>query len=231
MSQTETSPISNINSEKLLRRASQLISWVLNPFIIPLLVFTILFVVTYLRILPQAYKLIVLGVICSFTIVIPAISIYIFRRIHKLTMSDISQHRERRFIPFLMTILCYFFCLQLMYKMQLPWYMTGVILAGLFIMVICMIVNFWWKLSEHMAGMGGVVGGIVAFGTLFGYNPLAWLSLFIVVSGILGTCRMVLRHHTLGEVIASFCVGFGCSLFVLDPLLNMKLRFLLEASF
>ena len=82
-----------------------------------------------------------------------------------------------------------------------------------------------------MAGMGGGVGGMVAFGTLSVYYPLEWLSLFIVVSDILGTCRIVLRHHTLGEVAAIFCLGFGCSLFVLNPLLNMKLRFLLEASF
>ena len=217
------------SSERLLRNLAQVISWVFNPFIIPLLVFIILFAVTYLHILPQAFKLIVLGIICSFTIVVPAISIFIFRRIHKLSMSDISRYRERRFIPFLMSIMCYFFCLQLMYKLQMPWYMTGVILAGLFIMIVCMIANFWCKLSEHMAGLGGIVGGIVAFGTLFGYNPLAWLSLFILLSGVMGTSRIILRHHTLGEVIASFIVGFGCTFFVLDPHYNMMLRFLLEA--
>ncbi len=216
--------------EKTLRIVAQIISWLLNPFIIPLLVFTILFVFTYLRILPGAYKLIVLGIICCFTIVIPAIAIYIYRRIHRLSVTDISYQRQRRFIPILMTIMCYFFCLQLMYKLMLPWYMTGVILAGIFIQIICMIINFWWKLSEHMAGMGAIIGGMVAFGTLFGYNPLGWLSFIIILSGVVGTSRMILRFHTLGEVLASFFIGFGCAIFVLNPEYNMLLRFLLEAG-
>ena len=81
-----------------------------------------------------------------------------------------------------------------------------------------------------MAGMGAVVGGMVAFGTLFGYNPLGWLSFIIVLSGIVGTSRMILRFHTLGEVLASFFIGFGCTLFVLNPQYNTFLRFLLEAG-
>ncbi len=216
--------------EKGLRRAARIVSWLLHPAMIPLLVFTILFVFTYLRILPTAYKLIVLGIIGVFTIVTPAIAIYVYRRLHKISISDISHQRHWRFIPFLMMAMCYFVCLQLMYKLMLPWYMTGIIVTALLIQIICMLVNFCLKLSEHMAGMGAIVGGIVAFGTLFGYNPLSCLAVVILLSGIMGTSRMILRFHSLGEVLASFFLGFGCTLFVLNPQYNNWLRFLLEAS-
>ena len=230
MDNTVTTTPETKGRERGLRRAARIMSWLLHPAIIPLLVFTVLFVFTYLRILPNAYKLIVLGIIACFTIVTPAIAIYVYRRLHKISITDISNLRHRRFIPFLMTAMCYFVCLQLMYKLMLPWYMTGVIVAALIIQIICMIANFWWKLSEHMAGMGAIIGGLVAFGTLFGYNPLMCLSFAILISGAMGSSRMILRFHSLGQVLASFVVGFVSTIFVLNPQYNSVLRFLLEAG-
>ena len=42
----ETEDPGELGREKVLRRTARVISWLLNPFIIPLLVFTILFVFT-----------------------------------------------------------------------------------------------------------------------------------------------------------------------------------------
>ena len=78
-------------------------------------------------------------------------------------------------------------------------------------------VNLKWKLSEHMAGAGGIVGGLVAFSELFGYNPVGWLCIFILVAGMLGSARIILRHHTQGEVLGGFAVGLLCSLAALHP--------------
>jgi hypothetical protein len=85
-------------------------------------------------------------------------------------------------------------------------------------------VNLKWKLSEHMAGIGGVIGGLVSFSALFGYNPVGWLCLFILIAGILGSARIVLGHHTLGEVLSGFAVGLICALLVLHPVSNILFR-------
>lgn len=219
-----------LSYERLMRRGAQFISWVFTPFSIPFLVFVLLFSFTYLRIMPLFYKLIVLGIISCFTILIPALSIYIFRRINRLKLAQLSSDKRFRYIPFLITLLCYIFCLQLMYKFSTPWYMSGVILSAIVIQCVCLVMNYWYKLSEHMAGVGGVIGGIVAFGTLFGYNPLGWLTLFIILAGILGTSRIILRHHTLGEVFTSFAVGWMCAYLTLDPFMYVMIRSLLGIS-
>jgi membrane-associated phospholipid phosphatase len=78
-----------------------------------------------------------------------------------------------------------------------------------------------------MAGMGAVIGGVVSFGALFGYNPLWWLCLFIMISGILGSARIILNHHSLGEVFGGFLVGLVCSMLVLNPYTNILFRLLL----
>lgn len=115
----------------------------------------------------------------------------------------------------------------MMHRLNIPWYMTGIILSALVVMIICVIVNLKWKLSEHMAGAGAVIGGLVAFSALFSYNPVWWLCLFILVAGVLGTARIILRHHTLGEVMGGFAVGLICSLLVLHPLSNILFRIFL----
>ena len=209
--------------DRSLIRTARVISAIFTPFSIPFLAFLILFLFSYLRIMPIQYKLIVLGVVYCFTILMPTLTIFLFRKINGFSPEDLGE-RKRRFMPFLLTITSYVFCLVMMHRLNIPWYMTGIILAALIMMVICIVVNLKWKLSEHMAGVGAIVGGLVSFSALFGYNPVWWLCLFILIAGVLGTARIILQHHTLGEVLVGFAVGLICSLLVLHPLSNILFR-------
>ena len=216
----------HIVADRTLIRTARVISAIFTPFSIPFLAFLILFLFSYLRIMPIQYKLIVLGVVYFFTILMPTLTIFLFRKINGFSPEDLGE-RKRRFMPFLLTITSYVFCLVMMHRLNIPWYMTGIILAALIMMVICIVVNLKWKLSEHMAGVGAIVGGLVSFSALFGYNPVWWLCLFILIAGVLGTARIILQHHTLGEVLVGFAVGLICSLLVLHPLSNILFRIFL----
>ena len=216
----------HIVADRTLIRTARVISAIFTPCSIPFLAFLILFLFSYLRIMPIQYKLIVLGVVYCFTILMPTLTIFLFRKINGFSPEDLGE-RKRRFMPFLLTITSYVFCLVMMHRLNIPWYMTGIILAALIMMVICIVVNLKWKLSEHMAGVGAIVGGLVSFSALFGYNPVWWLCLFILIAGVLGTARIILQHHTLGEVLVGFAVGLICSLLVLHPLSNILFRIFL----
>ena len=216
----------HIVADRTLIRTARVISAIFTPFSIPFLAFLILFLFSYLRIMPIQYKLIVLGVVYCFTILMPTLTIFLFRKINGFSPEDLGE-RKRRFMPFLLTITSYVFCLVMMHRLNIPWYMTGIILAALIMMVICIVVNLKWKLSEHMAGVGAIVGGLVSFSALFGYNPVWWLCLFILIAGVLGTARIILQHHTLGEVLVGFAVGLICSLLVLYTLNNILFRIFL----
>jgi hypothetical protein len=217
----------SIVTDKALIKASRITSWILNPFSIPFLAFLVLFFFSYMRIMPTNYKLIVLSVVYCFTILMPTITIFIFKKINGFATLELTRDRNKRFVPFLLTITSYVFCLMMMHRLSIPWYMTGIIVAALLMQVICVVVNLKWKLSEHMAGMGAIIGGLISFSALFGYNPLGWLCLFIMIAGLLGSARIILNHHSLGEVFWGFMVGFVCSMMVLNPFTNMLFRFYL----
>ena len=213
-------------ADKTMLRVAKVTSALFTPFSIPFLSFLVLFLFSYLRIMPMAYKLIVLGIVYCFTILTPVVTIFLFRKINGFDIQELTE-RKKRYVPILLTIISYVFCLLMMRKLNIPWYMTGIILTALIVSVICMIVNLKWKLSEHMAGMGGVIGGLVSFSALFGYNPVAWLCVFILIAGVLGSARILLGHHTLGEVLGGFTVGLLVSVLVLHPMRNLLYRIFL----
>ena len=100
-------------NEKRLRTASRIISGIFNPFIIPFGGFLVLFLFSYLRIMPFQYKLIVLAVVYCFTILMPMLTIFLFQKINGWGIKELS-HREKRFIPYILTIMAYVFCLLMM---------------------------------------------------------------------------------------------------------------------
>ena len=213
----------HIIADKTMLRVARITSIVFTPFSIPFLAFLVLFLFSYLRIMPILYKGIVLGIVYCFTILTPTITIFLFRKINGFARQELSE-RKKRYVPILLTIISYVFCLLMMRKLNIPWYMTGIIFVSLVISIICILVNLKWKLGEHMAGMGGIIGGLVSFSALFSYNPVVWLCLFILIAGILGSARIVLGHHTLGEVLSGFVVGLVCSFLILHPAYNLIFR-------
>jgi membrane-associated phospholipid phosphatase len=217
----------HIEFDRALIRISRVMSWIFTPFSIPVLAFLVLFILSYLSIMPLSYKLFVLGVVVCFTMILPMFMIYLFSKLNNLTFLQLNE-RKRRYVPFLLTIFSHVFCFVIMQRLRIPWYMTAIIIASLLSMIICTLINLKWKISEHMVGAGGVIGGLISFSTLFAYNPIVWLSASILIAGILGSARITLGHHTLGEVLSGLLIGMLSAALVIHPALNtFLLRYIL----
>lgn len=194
---------------KWLIWCARLVSVIFTPFLVPLLAFCMLFFCTYLRIIPFQARIQVLSLVVSFTIIIPFLAIFILQWVKGWTFKDFGK-QEYRPLLYSLTILSYITCLIAMYRLRLPHYMTGIIMASLLCMVCCVLINYKWKISVHVASGGLMVGGLVSYGVMFNFNPIYWLGWFILLSGVLGTARMILCRHTLLEVLIGFLVGLFC---------------------
>ena len=203
-----------------MKRANKLIlgarvlSAVFNPFYLPTVGLIVLFTLSYLSLLPLSYKMVVLGLVYIFTILLPTLLISLYRHHQRWTLIELGQ-RERRMVPYVISILCYFMCVYIMKAMHIPHFMASIVIAALGIQIICAIINAWWKISTHLAAIGGVVGAVMAFSVIFAYNPIPWLCTTILLAGILGTSRMVLRQHSLSEVLGGFAVGVVVGTFLM----------------
>lgn len=203
--------IGGMDSEDKLFIASRIVSVIFTPFMVPFVAFFLLFFFTYLHIMPLGYKVTVLALVYCFTILLPMLGIYLFQKMNGWGIRELG-HREKRFIPYGLTILSYMACLLTMHRIHLPRYMSGIIVATLICMLLCTLINIKWKISTHMASSGMMVGGLLSYSFIFRFNPVIWLCLFILLSGMLGSARIIVRQHTLNEVGGGFFVGLFCGI-------------------
>ena len=191
------------------------VSLVFTPFYLPLVGMAALFFLSYINyIFPWSYKLLVLSIVYIFTILLPSLSIRYYRKFLGWTRADVGK-KERRMVPYIISIVCYFMCYHLMNLLRIPHFMSSILLASLAIQVTCAIINVGWKISTHSAAIGGVAGALIAFSFKFHFNPVWWLCLVILLAGIVGTSRMILRQHSLAQVVMGFLMGYLCAFYII----------------
>ena len=200
-----------MSREKNIILAARVMSMVFTPFYLPIVGLMSLFFLSYLSLMPTAYKLQVLTLVYFFTILLPTVLIHLYRKYQGWNLIELG-HKERRMVPYVISILCYFFCVYIMDALHIPHFMGTIVSAALAIQIVCALINVWWKISTHTSAIGGVAGALFVFGELFGFNPVWWLCLVLILAGALGTSRMILRQHSLLQVVAGFLVGVVCSI-------------------
>ena len=186
-------------------------STVFRPSYYPTVGTFILLNFTYLSIFPWGIKFSLLAVVYLFTFCLPALGIFIYRSLHGWSAFELRKRHKRAF-PYIINICCYLCLMHIFYVTHMPRFLMAIVGISLLIQCVCVVVNLWWKVSMHSAGSGGVIGALVAYAAIFGFNPIWWLSLAIFVSGCVMTSRMVLRQHTLGQVLGGTLIGIICGI-------------------
>ncbi len=186
--------------------AARWLSAIFRPEFLPAVAFVVLFLCTYLSLLPWAFKLIVVLFVVLGTILLPRWTIRFWRHsrgweLHRLRL------RQNRFFPYLIYILYYAFTLHMLDRFHLPRYMSSILIGALLIQGSCALINTKWKISMHSAGAGGAIGALIAYSLQFYFNPIWWLCLLIIIDGLVGTSRMLLRQHNLWQVLAGTFLG------------------------
>ena len=200
--------------EKNIILAARIMSMLFTPFYLPLVGLVALFLFSYMSLLPFAYKLPMLLMVYISTILMPSLLIHLYRKFQGWTSKELGR-KERRVVPYLISILCYFGCFFLMEYRNTPRVISIILVAALVIQMVCALINVWWKISTHTAAIGGVAGGLVVYSIAFSFNPIWWLAFVILLAGMVGTARMILRQHTLAQVVTGFLVGVVCALFII----------------
>ena len=196
--------------QKQIILTARLLSMLFTPFYLPIVGIALLFLFSYLNMFPWSYKIQVLLMVYLFTVMLPSLLIHVYRRYQGWNLIELG-HREKRMIPYILSIISYFTCVYVMERLHMPHFMGSIIVAALAVQIVCALINIWWKISTHTAAIGGVAGALFAFSYYLGFNPVWWLCLVIIVAGIVGTSRMILRQHSLSQVVGGFGIGFLCA--------------------
>lgn len=196
--------------EKEIIFTAKVLSVLFTPFYLPILGLLILFIFSYLSLLPLTYKLFLLLMFYLFTVFLPTALIRFYRRYQGWTLIELGS-RERRAIPYVISIFSYLLCYYIMAATHVPHFMGSILIAALVIQVACAIINLFIKISTHTAAIGGVTGALLAFSVVFSFNPVWWLCIVLLLAGMVGTSRMILRQHSLRQVVLGYLAGVACS--------------------
>lgn len=158
-----------------------------------------------------ALPIFVLVVMFACTILFPLITIYVMKSSKMITSVHMPTKEERRW-PLLFGT--FFFCLAYIIISEVTEKFSGtdglknIAMAGIATMMICTLVNLFYKLSIHMAGIGGVTGMVVAFAPQAEMNMTYIIMGMVLVAGLVGFARLKLSAHSSGQVAAGYAAGF-----------------------
>ncbi|WP_192346820.1 PA-phosphatase [Algoriphagus sp. Y33] len=194
-----------------MRRGFALVvSVVLQPLVIPSLVFGLaLFVVPEATSIPDTFKNRLFSLIALSTFVIPMITVLGLRLSGTLKSIHMAELKDRA-IPFAVTSIYYILTVYLLYQQRqfdpVLWKILGVITLSI---VILTLVTFFWKMSAHMTGMGGLIAAVVVLGLKFStFQPLYPLLAAVVLAGLVGSVRLYLESHRPIEIYVGLIFGF-----------------------
>ena len=200
--------------EKNIIFTARIMSMIFTPFYLPIVGLIALFIFSYMSLLPMMYKLVMLAMVYLLTVVAPSLLIHLYRLCQGWTSHELGR-KERRLVPYIISIVCYFACFFWMEYRNTPRVISIIVVVALTIQMVCALINIWWKISTHTAAIGGVAGGLVSYSIAFSFNPLWWLCFVLILAGAVGTARMILRQHSLSQVVTGFLVGAACATLVI----------------
>ena len=196
---------------KFIAGMANFLSTALSPLLMP--TFGVFFAlwVSVLCLLPYGRRVALLLVCMGITCIIPLIFLSVMR--HFKLVSDLHvEVREQRLIPYLFTALCYLVAAYYLYYCHAPRWFTMFMVGSAITVVLMALINLKWKISAHMAGIGGVVALIYQIHVmgLSAFDLLWLLCLTVLFAGALGSARLTLRRHDIWQVLAGAVVGFLC---------------------
>jgi membrane-associated phospholipid phosphatase len=137
----------------------------------------------------------------------PLLYILIAVRMGKISDIDISRRTERAG-PFLFGISSVLAGWLVLIILQGPENLQTVLIITAVSGIVMMVTTLWWKISIHASSMGGAATMLTAF---YGAIMLPTFLLLILVSW----SRVVLRRHTVLQVVAGSLVSIALTLLVL----------------
>nr|WP_321358820.1 phosphatase PAP2 family protein [uncultured Draconibacterium sp.] len=190
-------------SEKIAR----IISIIFHPVLIPTIgMFLLMHSGFYFELLLWEAKRFVLLVVFFTTCILPLLSVAVLSLNPRFNI-NMPSNRDR-LIPLLSASVFYYLGFILLRKVQAVPEFKLFMLASILVLVVLLIASLKWKISNHMAAIGGLSGTLFALAFRNGVNPVYSVLIVVLLSGLIGTARLILGKHDLKQLVAGYGLGF-----------------------
>ena len=160
----------------------------------------------YFSLLTWEAKRFVLMVVFFTTCILPLLSVAILALNPRF---DVSMPKSRdRILPLASSSIFYYLGFLLLSKVRSVPDFKLFMLATVLVIIALLLISFKWKISTHMAAIGGLTGTLFALSFRSGVNPAYSILLAVLVSGLVGTARLIIDKHDIWQLLAGYGLGF-----------------------
>jgi hypothetical protein len=201
--------------------AARILSFILHPIFIPVylfLLFTDIEPVMSLVFSGEMRWRFAISLLVTM-VVFPLLSIYYL--LHKGVIDSLTMPTLKgRSLSYGVTIFYYGVSLYLLMDMPLPEIIYAMFTGLIIVLLALAIISLRYKISAHMAAIGGAIGAVFWLGFHFGVWRPSLLISMLLIAGLLATARLYLQAHTESEVATGLLLGgvsIFCSLLAIVP--------------
>jgi hypothetical protein len=197
----------NISFHPIIKIAAKVVSYVFHPLFIP--VYIGYFFIYILRIFPQFTEWDKTKLLISFTVnytVLPLVTILLTKGLGFISSIYLKTQRDR-IIPYVATGIFYFWIWYVFRTQAFPKEVVMFSLAVFLASSLGLIVNSYMKVSMHAISVGVVSALFVIMGFLSGDNIGAYISIALLLAGLVCTARMINNEHIPIEVYTGLFIG------------------------
>jgi membrane-associated phospholipid phosphatase len=188
-------------------KLAKFVSTVFHPVLLPTLGFLLLFTSGfYDSLLTTDAKRFILLVIFFSTATLPMLAVAILAINSKFDMS--MPNSRDRIIPLLFASVFYYIGFILLGKIHFIPMFKLYMIASVLLIIALLLISFKWNISIHMAATGALTATFFAMSFRAGVNPMNIVIIVVIVSGLVGTARLVLNKNNLLQVAAGYILGF-----------------------
>lgn len=204
-----------------MNRLFAITSAIFSPLLVPCYGLFLALSTTGLSIIPLQTRLIITGICSLIMCVLPGLAILGLYRLGRVSSPGLNQQNERT-IPYCIAMICYLMCVIYLFRLGSPLWLLGVGIGGIFAILISIIINLRWKISGHMASMGG----LIAISMFIALNGLAVIDMFsiiiiaIMLTGLVSSARLGRNRHTPLQLLAGLINGFS-TVYICSTLLSL----------
>ncbi|MDY0084962.1 MAG: hypothetical protein RBR84_03485 [Bacteroidales bacterium] len=192
--------------EKLI---AKILSVLFHPLLIPVWAYFALIWQADLILLRIPYNMIwkLAGLIFMTTFLFPLSIIYLMLRFGLISSLQMPL-RQERIAPLLITAVFFYLTYYLLKHLQIAPVLYVYMLGATLLAIIASAISLWWKISLHMIGLGAITGTFAGLVLLSPESFHLLLILSVLISGLIGTSRLILLAHKPMEVYVGFFTGF-----------------------
>lgn len=198
-------------------RLAKIISIVFQPLLVPTYSMLILFSMNnYLSLMvPYPAKKLLMWLIFLSTFVFPVLFVFILYKRGMINSIEMDK-REERVFPLVITGVFYSLAYYIIYQTQLDVIYQRLFMGSALLIGIALVVSFYWKISMHMIGFGGMLGALIGINLVAYVDLTFYVILSAFICGLVGFARLKLMAHTPAQVYTGFLTGFVLMLIIVQ---------------